>query len=117
MSKHRVGKVCSGPEKKRLSVLRQRAESGRKGGGCGTSPTRRGRRGKTGDSLRVDPGARSRGRPIPADPGMRSIARGTVIYLNRKMKTPRYGAPLMLNIEMNIVETGINPKTADELHR
>ncbi|MBH9684070.1 hypothetical protein [Burkholderia cepacia] len=49
--------------------------------------------------------------------GARSIARLAIIYLHQKMETPRKGAPLILNIEMNITETGINPKTADELHR
>ncbi|WP_161556558.1 hypothetical protein [Burkholderia pyrrocinia] len=32
-------------------------------------------------------------------------------------KAPRKEAPVILNIEINIAETGINPKTADDLHQ
>ncbi|QOH39005.1 hypothetical protein C7S14_2921 [Burkholderia cepacia] len=72
---------------------------------------------KAADSVRIDPLTRFPGQSVPTVSGARSIARLAIIYLHQKMKTPRKGAPLILNIEMNITKTGINPKTADELHR
>ena len=111
-----MGKVCSGPVKSRKSAIRQRAEQGvRKEGGSGVSPTQQANEGGRFCACRS---AHTISWTIDADcPGARSIARLAIIYLHQKMKTPRKGAPLILNIEMNITETGINPKTADELRR
>ncbi|WP_233343169.1 hypothetical protein [Burkholderia cepacia] len=116
MSKRRVGKVCSGPVKRRESAIRQRAEQGiRKEGGSGASQTQQVIEGGRFGAYRS---AHTISWTIDADRPRRAINCPVRDYLFApKMKTPRKGAPLILNIEMNITETGINPKTADELRR